>query len=640
AADFVTSSEGTGIVHIAAFGEDDINLAKKEMLPIIKHVTTTGQFTEKVKDFADIKVKPKGDHQAGDIEIIKYLANHKLLFAKLKIDHSYPHCYRCETPLLYYAIPAWFINMQDTKQKMIKLNEKINWIPEHLKHGRFKNILETAPDWNISRNRYWASPLPIWKCTCGEFKVIGSLDELRELANEEVPELDKLDLHRPYIDEFTLNCDKCQNSMKRIPEVFDCWFESGAMPFASQHYPFEKNENFDPKNKIGFPGDFIAEYIPQTRTWFYYMLAVSTMLFEETSYLNVVTTGSVLASDGRKMSKSLKNYPDPQGIFDNYGVDALRLYLLATPLMRGEDIQFSDKDVADASNKTLGRLVNIYELYEMYKNLKPHQENSNSNNLLDKWIISKTNQLFQEVTSSMENYELDKATRRFAEFVDDFSTWYTRRSRTRIKDGDVECLETTLWVLKELSKLLAPFAPFHAEWIWSKVRNQNDQISVHLTEWPKLNEPNQEIITEMEEIRDLISKALDLRKNKNLPTRQPLAKVTFKISKINKLLEEVICEEVNVKTVICDETISSEVEFDTILTKELIDEGIFRNLLRIIQDARKFAKLKVGENVDAKIWLSKIELEVFNKEITKIKESTNIDNFEILEGETKVEIKG
>jgi isoleucyl-tRNA synthetase len=638
-ADFVTTTDGTGIVHIApAFGEDDMNLAKSIQLPIVKHVNGSGEFTDLIQEFAGMKVKPKGAHQSGDILIIKYLARSGKLFSKFKIEHSYPHCHRCDTPLYYYAIPSWFLDIQKVKKRMIELNEKINWVPSHLKYGRFKHVLETAPDWNISRNRYWASPLPIWKCGCGKFKVIGSVAELKKLANQEVPKIDKMDLHRPYIDSFTINCESCKSEMYRVPEVFDCWFESGAMPFASQHYPFEKTGNFDPKNKVGFPGDFIAEYIPQTRTWFYYMLSLSTMLFDETSFLNVVTTGNVLASDGKKMSKSLKNYPDPQDIFDTYGVDALRLYLLSTPLMRGEDIEFSDKEVANIANKTFGRLVNVYKFYSLYKNTKKHVASNESDNILDKWIIARTKQLHYEVTDSMEQYELDRAARKFEDFVDDLSTWYIRRTRSRMKGGNINALQTTLWVLREFSKILAPFAPFHADWMWRALKNSDDLESVHLTGWGNIQKFNIGVVEEMTLVRSLISNALKVRRELNLPVRQPLASVSFKHSNIRDSLKEIISDELNVKKVFFDENLSVDIVFDVNLTQELIEEGKLRTIIRAIREARKNAGLTVGQIADATFYVNEEDKKTIIRNQQMISEQTFVKNFYFELGEFKVEL--
>lgn len=640
AADFVTTEDGSGIVHIApAFGEDDMSLAKSMHLPVIKHVNSVGIFVETVKDFAGTKVKPKDDHQSGDIAVIKYLAHTKRLFSKLKIEHSYPHCHRCETPLYYYALPAWFLNIQKVKARMLELNEKINWVPSHLKHGRFKYVIDGAPDWNISRNRYWASPLPIWKCGCGAFKVVGSIDELRNLVKEVVPEIDKIDLHRPFIDKYTMSCDTCNGAMHRVPEVFDCWFESAAMPFASQHYPFDKTDQFNPEKDIGFPADFIAEYIPQTRTWFYYMLAVSTMLFDQTSFLNVVTTGNVLADDGRKMSKSLKNYPDPRTIFNTYGVDALRLYLLSSPLMRGEDIEFHDKEVAEVARKTFGRLVNVYEFYALYKDVAKHADIDNGSHPLDQWIIARTRQLHRGITFSMEAYELDKATREFADFVDDLSTWYIRRSRDRMKDGDVVALGTTRWVLRELSKMLAPFAPFHAEWLWGRVRRDDDTASVHLSDWCEVYKFDLKIIEDMIVVRRLISKALEARRVTGMPVRQPFASVTFRYDKLGIDMLDVVKDELNVKSIYFESGLDVDVQFDTELTDSLVEEGKFRAIVRALQDARKKAGLNINEFVGARITASVEEKKIIEKYRDDIIKQTLINKFDFSNGVFNVELK-
>ena len=639
AADFVTIEDGTGVVHIApAFGEDDMRLAKLVHLPVIKHVNGIGEFVDNVKDFAGIKVKPKGDHQSGDVTVIKYLAHTGKLFSKLKIEHPYPHCHRCETPLYYYALPAWFLNIQKVKARMLELNEKINWVPSHLKHGRFKYVLDGAPDWNISRNRYWASPLPIWKCKCGNFEVIGSVDELRKLTRETLPDINKMDLHRPFIDKYTISCGACGGVMHRVPEVFDCWFESASMPFASQHYPFDKTDKFDPEKQIGFPADFIAEYIPQTRTWFYYMLAVSTMLFDQTSFLNVVTTGNVLGDDGRKMSKSLKNYPDPYSIFDTYGVDALRLYLLSSPLMRGEDMEFHDKEVAEVARKTFGRLVNVYEFYALYKGLAKHTDSDNSQHPLDRWIIDRTRQLHSGITISMDAYELDKATREFADFVDDLSTWYIRRSRDRMKDGDVKALETTRWVLREFSNMLAPFAPFHAEWLWGRIRRDDDTASVHLSDWCTTHKFDLKTLEDMDVVRKLITKALEARRVTGMPVRQPFASVTFRHSELGVDVCDMIKDELNVKNIYFEPELDVDVRFDTQLTDDLVKEGKLRAIMRALQDARKKAGLNINEFVGAKITASAEEREIIEKYRDDIIKQTLINKFDFSTGSFTVEL--
>ncbi len=796
-ADFVTLEKGTGVAHEApVFGEDDMILAKANKLPLIRHVDATGRFTAEVTDFTGIKVKPKDDHQSGDVLIIKYLAKTGALFAKEKIIHSYPHCFRCETPLYYYAMPAWFIEIQKAKKRLLKLNQNIDWIPEHLRDGRFAKSMEGAPDWNISRNRFWATPLPFWKCEhCGKVEVLGSLDDLRQktkrnsyllmrhgeseknltwtisstpdapdsltergkrgtleaakklkkekidllfvsdfiraketadivaeqlgLTKEQVivdhrigeiqardfdgmnweefnnkfsgvnvrfeehidasenyadvrkrvmeflhdvdskyedkniliiahglslemmnfageghrnDDLEQwraktkwmfdngevrkfnfariplnsnfeLDMHRPYIDSFTWDCS-CGGSYKRAPEVIDCWFESGSMPFAQRHAPFENDEWF----KKNFPAQFVTEYIAQTRTWFYYMHVVSTLLFDKAPFQNVVTTGTVLAEDGQKMSKRLNNYPDPWHVFDKYSVDALRYYLLSSPLMKSEDLFFSEKGVDDVNKKILLRLNNVVSFYEMYRNnLRPTTNNSQERkNVLDRWIIARLNQLTQEITEAMDGYELDKATRPIADFVDDLSTWYLRRSRDRFKGDDEKdrqaALSTTRFVLQELSKLIAPFMPFVAEDIYLKTKDDGSKESVHLESWPFPNEALEadEAITllkQMAEVRKIVSLGLEARMKAAIKVRQPLA--SLKIYKeFSKELSDLIKDEVNVKEILVATADEDTVELDINMTQELKEEGQMRELLRSIQELRKESGLNIEDRAE------------------------------------------
>ena len=363
AADFVNTEEGTGIVHTAViYGEDDYNLGVKNDLPIVPLLDSTGTFNKDAPDFI------KGKYfKAAEKDIKADLEKRGLLFAKQQNTHPYPFCWRCGTQLFYNAISAWFINIQKDKKKFIKLNEKINWYPEHLKHGRFLNILEDAPDWNISRNRYWATPLPFWKCECGNNVCIGSVKELKEKAvnfNDvyKSDKIEEIDLHKDKADKIKLKCEKCGKEMQRIPEVIDCWVESASMPFAELHYPFENKEQF----KKRLPAQYIAEYIAQTRTWFYYMHVLSILLFDNISFENVVCTGNILNEKGEKLSKSKKNYTDPWIILDQYGADALRFYLMSNPVMQAEDLFFNEKDVRDVYNKVINTLCNVAEFYGTY----------------------------------------------------------------------------------------------------------------------------------------------------------------------------------------------------------------------------------------------------------------------------------
>jgi len=800
---FVTAESGTGIVHIApGFGEDDMRLAKDYELPVILHVNHEGRFKDDVVEFAGKLVKPKPTkeapqlHQSADIEVIKYLAREGKLFAKEKIIHSYPHCFRCETPLYYFALPAWFIKITEVKEKLLSLNEKIHWVPEHLKEGRFKKIVEGAPDWNISRNRYWASPLPIWKCdACAYVEFIPGIDALKKktkstntfvimrhgeaenntrnvvnsdlhqntfaltevgkeqvreaiaqlkdksydavfvspfmrtqqtaemvtsalqigkenvftdarlgeintgeydgksiddyhsyslahpdrfidgprggenynqvkkrmmdflyeidskyegktilivthdtpswllfagvhgkkayealeyrgkgkyfFANAEVRELEfyklphnaqyELDLHRPYIDAVTWACVCEKGTMKRISEVVDCWLESGSMPFAQVHYPFQNKEWFGEH----FPAQFISEYIAQTRTWFYYTHALGVMLFGRNAFEHVVTSGTVLAEDGQKMSKSKGNFPDPWILFDKYGVDALRYYLMSSPVMKSEDLRFSEKGVDEVYKKIILRLNNVVSFYEMYAvGVKKEETPVHSENVLDKWILSRLNEVAAAVTQGLEDYEMNNAVASFDLFIDDLSTWYLRRSRERFKGENAEdkqaALTTVRFVLFKLAQLMAPFTPFTAEGVYEKVKGEMDPLSVHLTEWPETGKVDGDIIEEMAHVRRLVSVALEARSKAAVKVRQPLARLVLK-NETKDEFAELIKDEVNVKEVVVDGNIKNETELDLNITPELRDEGIYRELLRSVQDLRKREGLVPSDKVTLQI---------------------------------------
>ena len=792
-ADFVTTTDGTGIVHTAViYGEDDYQLGLKEGLPMVPLLNPNATYNNDAPEFLRGQYIKKGEPLIKDD-----LTERGLLFARALNTHSYPHCYRCGTPLIYNAVSSWFIDIQSVKERMKQENEKITWAPDHLKHGRFARNIETAPDWTISRNRFWASPLPIWKDAEGNVTVIGSLEELKaktrksgnryfvmrhgeaentatetlssaldtfgltekgkedvrqgaaplkacvptrvfsspvrraretaELAASElgipkesividerlrefsfgefegkklqefiawrnnaafdepveggesyqdvkrrfgeflyeierthtdecvlivthgcgletltavagglnkeesknrVPSVAsklgvavelpfvplphnkdyELDLHLPYIDRVELVGEKGE-VLTRIPEVVDCWVESGSMPFAEYHYPFENREAFEKRA----PGDFVSEYIGQTRAWFYYMHAISVSIFDRASFKNVLTTGTILASDGAKFSKSKKNYTDPYQLFDQYGADAFRYYLMGSVVMQAEDLIFRDEDVKEAQNRVVNMLRNIYAFHALYKDdLDESLRGKESAHVLDRWILLRLAEVTTSTTDAFERYDMARAVRPLREFIDDLSTWYVRRSRDRIKQTDESdkqaALRTLEHVLKEFSKLIAPVMPFVADEIYRAVRLEGEAESVHLAAWPEvqkqsflsglLGKKESSLIADMERVRSLASTALMERQKANVKVRQPLGKLTLGGAPLSAELRALIQEELNVKEVVMDSAKEDGyVLLDTELTPELIREGEVREFARAVADARKSMDLSPRDRI-------------------------------------------
>jgi isoleucyl-tRNA synthetase len=820
-ADFITDDSGTGIAHEApAFGAEDMDLAKANNIPVIKHVKMDGTFISDVTDFAGMKVKQKDDTQSADIEIIKWLAHNGKLFEKHKIIHSYPLCWRCKTPLLNYATSSWFVDVPSIKEKLISENKGVGWTPSHVRDGRFGKWLEGAREWAVSRSRYWGAPLPVWKNGDGsEVKVIGSLKELSEnsiakpkntyyvmrhgeahsnvtgmldkgtdlknhltekgvaqvevaaknlhdknidmifaspvvrgmetaeivarelglpvsfderlreydmgiydgksreeyfasfttsfvafdarpeggethrdmmhrmmaivyeleskyegktillvthggparmavagaslLTEEEVvndelqnngslyptnAEVRKLDLklvprdetgavnlHRPYIDEVILH-DSKGAVMHRIGDVFDCWFESGSMPFAQLHYPFENKELFD-KN---YPAQFIAEGLDQTRGWFYSLINIGVGLFGKAPYEHVIVNGLVLASSGVKLSKSEKNYTDPMVLVEKYGADAMRYALLSSPVVKGENLQFDDENVAEVYKKCISRLENVVTLYQMnaYEGVNP---STASDNVLDQWMISRMYELIKTSTAGYESYLLDDATRGIGDIIDDLSVWYTRRSRERLK-GDLgeeekkKAYETLKYVLITLAKVMAPVMPFIAERIYKELGGAKE--SVHLEMWPEGGYINEEILAKMKNTRKVASLGLMERNKAKIGVRQPLASITTGFV-FSELYTDIVADEINVKSVIEDTTFAEdEVRLDTVITEALQKEGDMRNFIRAVQDLRKAKNLQVSDKI--KLTVSSLDLlsdlERFNSicGIDKIAEDKNL----------------
>ncbi|MES2006810.1 MAG: class I tRNA ligase family protein [Patescibacteria group bacterium] len=827
AADFVTTEDGTGIVHTAVmYGEDDFDLGKKEGLPMVQLLSANGTYNDNAPEFI------RGEYIKKAEKIIKEdLEKRGLMFARAPHTHSYPHCYRCGTPLIYNAVGSWFINIQKIKSRMLKQNEKITWVPEHLKHGRFKHNVETAPDWTISRNRFWASPIPVWKEKGGKkLMVIGSLKELRAktrrsgntyfvmrhahaqsnaegvfdsydrhdnhltkegreqahesatklmretkidmiitspmirnretadivrqvfglpesavmnderlreigvgvyngklvkewresfktkrepfeqvpegaetftqvrqrigqfifevekrypnkkilivthgcpgwllrtvaeqftidecitdtvgpstyLQNADIKKLDfvpyahnkkfELDLHRPYIDEIEL-VDEKGRVYERVPEVLDCWVESGAMPFASAEYPRKKNKvnpgRFFGLFPKGYPADFIAEYIAQTRTWFYYMHVMGVALFGKSSFKAVVSTGTILAADGSKMSKSKGNYTDPLLMMHQFGADALRFYLMGSVVMSGEDLNFRDEDVREAHNRVVGMLWNCYKFFELYKNeYDPNVKAGESTHALDLWVRSRLNQTTLKMTECFDTFDTPGACKALRTLIDDYSTWYVRRSRERARGEDQADKLVALAVqhdaLLTIARLAAPLMPFVAESIWSEVGGEEE--SVHLAAWPEPSPFDQDLLNDMEHVRELASRGLEARERVGIKVRQPLSKLTAKSLPTNMALREILADEVNVKEVAENPALEGEVELDITLTDELREEGVLRDLMRRVQEWRKKSALLITDRPSHTLVVSAEEKPVAEKYIERIGRETGLSGLTI-----------
>ncbi len=894
AGDFVTTEDGTGVVHIApAFGEDDLLLAQKENLPFIQHVSGDGRFKKEVTDFAGGLVKPKDDHQKADIEIIKWLAHNGYLFAKEKIIHSYPHCWRCDTPLLNYATTSWFVAVSTFKDKLLDANKSVNWSPKNVGEGRFGKWLENARDWSISRGRYWGAPLPIWQSETGlnkktvsvasvdeedkkEIEVLGSLEEIKEktrrnryvvmrhgeaehnvknimisdvnapyhltekgkasviekandlkernidliiasplirtqetarlvadtigysdeiIIDDRIRELGfgdlegksyeeyrsffrnsfdnhadvslpngecmmdirkrvgeflydidskyegknilvithdgpakiclavadgatktrtikywnerheflhpaswsgldfafiphnknyELDFHRPFIDEVVFK-SATGKTMKRIPDVFDTWYDSGSMPFAQAHYPFSEEKGSSENEFLSdessfFPADFIAEGQDQTRGWFYSLLVLGVALFGKSPYENVVVNGTVLAEDGQKMSKRLKNYPDLMETVNKFGADALRYFFMSSPAVRAEDISFSTKGTDEVLKKNIQRLDNVVSFYDLYKD--GSMSSSDSPHVLDRWIIARMSEVGQIMTKSLDAYEIDKATRPIADFIDDLSTWYLRRSRDRLKvalDGNEADLSssdladkkfaiaTLRFVLENFAKLIAPIMPFLADDIYQKVKISDTEIlnnpsleigplSVHLCDWPvnekdstatisfELSSEQKELLENMRTTRELVTLGLEARSSSGIKIRQPLSELSVRthMQGIGDKPEflDLIRDEVNVKKITVNENLGEDVILNTEITSELQEEGDVRDLIRAIQDARKEKGLTPSDVVlTLKLTSSEKNISLIKKYELVIKKPTLVKNIETVVDSTETGVK-
>ncbi len=659
----VTMDDGTGIVHSApGFGEIDTEMGNKVGLTLMMAVNDEGKFIDQVKDYAGVYIKD------ADPQIIADLTSRNIMLKDERIVHRYPYCYRCHTPLIQKAQPSWFVKIQELKDAMLRANENINWVPDHLKYGRFKKGIDTAPDWCISRTRYWATPMPVWRCDkCKHMDVFGSRAEIEEKSGQKI-----VDLHRPKIDLITYPCDKCEGTMKRVPEVLDVWMDSGSMPYAQKHYPFENKEDFE----ANYPADFVVEYIAQTRAWFYTMHVVSTALFNSESFKNVITTGVIFGTDGRKMSKSYGNYPDPKYLLETYGAEPLRMYLMGSKVMTGDDINFDEAAIKDQLKTLILPLWNSYSFFVTYANIHNWSFNkewnlNKTNNKLDIWMLAKLEATTRNIRAAMENYDIPAAAREYPLFVQDLSKWYIRRSRDRFNKGDKEAMDTLYYILVEFCKLLAPFMPFITEEIWQNLvvtQNKEATESIHLSMFPDNNlefmEKSYDVLSKMDAVRDIVALGQSIRVESGIKVRQPLAEmeVTLRLKPnsshdLEEWMKELIADELNIKTIDEDENPSKsqgwvlktsedgklKVSVDTTITDELRREGLFREFTRTVQGLRKQAKLKLEDQIKLKVQTTDPDIAVMvDMYLDQIKDITNAEEVVITKStpEGKLTING
>jgi isoleucyl-tRNA synthetase len=620
--DFVTADEGTGVVTIAAYGEEDLKAMKEQNVHIEMHLDEEGTVKPEVPLFGGMY------YLKANKAVNEDLSSRGLVYKDEEYAHKVPLCWRCHTRLYYAPLDAWFVDVQQLKPLLKKTNEEVNWFPKHFKYGRFLKSLENAPDWNISRNRYWGSPVPVWECTCGERFVPGSIKELEEASNQKIA-----DLHKPEIDEVVVKCKKCGKDSKRVPEVLDSWIEAGSASFAERHFPFNELENIEDF----FPPDFIAEYTGQIRAWFYVLHVIGAALYESKAFKNVAVTGVILGTDGRKMSKNYGNYPDPKEMLSKYGGDALRLYLMGSPVMHGEDIIISEEQYRQQVRGMMLVIWNVYNFFVTYANLDKWEKGAQkvSENILDQWVLSLLNRLVKEVTEDLEKYDTVEAIAKLQKFVDQFSTWYIRRSRERVGGSenldDQNAFYSTCYnILTTFSKLLAPIAPFLAE---NMYRNLTDEESVHLTDWPEVHDAKIiiELETFMQDAIALSSVVHEFRKSSGVKVKIPLKELSYSgpVEFEGELLH-VIEKETNVYTLkFVQKAESFSVTGDTSDQNQDLVAGAVRDIVRKIQQERKVLGTTFSEYVDVTIdtWPEEFEEEIKKKAL--VRTLTRSDTFAV-----------
>ena len=621
---YVTLTDGTGVVHIApAFGEDDAKVGRKYDMPFVQLVNEKGEMGE-TTPFAGLFVKK------ADPEVLKDLEERHLLFEAPNFEHSYPHCWRCDTPLIYYARESWFIKMTDVKEDLIRNNNTINWIPESIGKGRFGDWLENVQDWGISRNRYWGTPLNIWECECGHQHSIGSIAELKEMSDN-CP--DNIELHRPYIDEVTIRCPKCGKPMHRVPEVIDCWFDSGSMPFAQHHYPFENKELFEQQ----FPADFISEAVDQTRGWFYSLLAISTLVFNEAPYKNVIVLGHVQDEHGQKMSKSKGNAVDPFAALEEYGADAIRwyFYINSAPWLPN---RFHGKIVTEGQRKFMGTLWNTYAFFVLYANIDEFDATKYTLEydklpVMDKWLLSKLNTLIKTVDDNLANYRIPESARALQDFVDDMSNWYVRRSRERfwakgMEQDKINAYMTLYTALVTVAKVAAPMIPFMTEDIYQNLVRSIDQDapeSIHLCDFPVANEAwiDTELENNMEEVLKIVVMGRACRNTANIKNRQPIGKMFVKAEHVlPEFYQEIVEEELNVKSMEFTEDVRAFTSY-TFKPQMRTVGPKYGKLLGGIKQA--LAELDGNAAMDELNATESLKLQVNGQEVTLFREDLLID---------------
>ena len=630
-ADYVSTEDGTGIVHIApAFGEEDNKIFRGTGIPNVEPIDAECKFTKEVPEYQGVFVKD------ADKDIMKRLKEEGKLVKRDTVVHSYPHCWRCGSPLIYRGIGSWFVKVADHHEALLRANSQIKWQPAHIKEGRFGKWLAGSRDWAVSRNRYWGNPIPIWKCDdpdCKHTLCVGSREELKKLSGT-YPE----DLHKQYVDKITIPCPKCGKTMHRIPEVFDCWFESGSMPYAQQHYPFENKEYFESH----FPANFISEGLDQTRGWFYTLTILASHLFDKPAFQNCIVNGLVLASDGRKMSKSLRNYTDPVEAINKFGADALRLFLIHSSVVKADDLRYSDEGVRDVLKSIIIPLWNSYSFFVTYANIDKVQpngkafENKLPSNPLDAWLLSITQKLVKDVTEALDDYDLSAAIDPIVAFIDELNNWYIRRSRRRFwkseNDSDkTEAYESLYIALKTLCQVAAPVTPFITEEMWLNLKTSDDKESVHLTDYPVYNAAwrNEELEFKMGTVQKAVSMGHSLRNQFNLKNRQPLASVALVTRNPNEKtvlaeMQDTIAEELNVKKVEFHDREDELVEYKAKANFKVLG----KELGPLMKKAAGIIAGLSSEQIQAILDGSKVTIDVDGTSVDLTEEKVLVDRFE------------